>query len=92
MSFILCRYYERSTQVFKIPLDNVLDIGANNGDWVKLVKQHYPDAKYTMVEPNPIYQEELKKLGEVHDVYLSDFSKTKKLKLMIRNKKIGISL
>ena len=78
MSFILCRYYERSTQVFKIPLNNVLDIGANNGDWVKLVKQHYPDAKFTMVEPNPIYQEELKKLGEVHDVYLSNLSKTKK--------------
>ena len=31
-----------------------------------------------MVEPNPMYKQELKKLGEVHDVYLSDFSKTKK--------------
>ena len=78
MSFVLCRYFERSAQVFKIPLYKVLDVGASNGDWVKLVKEHYPDVKFTMVEPNPIYQEELKKLGEVHDVYLSDLSKTKK--------------
>ena len=78
MSFILCRYYERSAQVFKIPLYNVLDVGASNGEWVKLVKEHYPDVKFTMIEPNPIYKEELKKLGTVHDVYLSDLSKTKK--------------
>ena len=43
MSFVLCRYFERSAQVFKIPLYNVLDVGASNGDWVKLVKEHYPD-------------------------------------------------
>ena len=60
MSFILCRYYERSAQVFKIPLYNVLDVGASNGEWVKLVKEHYPDVKFTMIEPNPIYKEELK--------------------------------
>ena len=58
MSFILCRYYERSTQVFKIPLNNVLDIGANNGDWVKLVKQ------ITLMQNlqwlNPMYKQELK--------------------------------
>ena len=50
MSFVLCRYFERSAQVFKIPLYNVLDVGASNGDWVKLVKEHYPDVKFTTVQ------------------------------------------
>ena len=48
MSFILCRYFERSAQVFKIPLYNVLDVGASNGEWAKLVKEHYPDVKFQL--------------------------------------------
>jgi FkbM family methyltransferase len=33
--------------------DHIVDIGANHGNWTREVRQFFPDAKYTLFEPQP---------------------------------------
>ena len=72
MSLVDAQFYERAQKRFKIKFKNVLDIGAAAGDWSGLVKKFYPDAKFTLIEPNKLHNERLRSLGKVHNIYLSD--------------------
>ena len=72
MAKIDAMFYERAKERFGIKFENVLDIGAAAGDWSNHVKSFYPDAKFTLIEPNKLHNERLKSLGKVHNVYLSD--------------------
>lgn len=72
MAKIDARFFERAKERFEIKFENVLDIGAAAGDWSSHVKSFYPDAKFTLIEPNKLHNERLKSLGKVHNVYLSD--------------------
>ena len=72
MAKVDAKFYERASKRFNINFKNVLDIGAAAGDWSGHVKEFFPDAKFTLIEPNELHNERLKKLGKVHNVYLSD--------------------
>jgi|TARA_R100000455_G_scaffold29988_1_gene20598 FkbM family methyltransferase len=72
MALIDAKFFERAKERFNIKFENVLDIGAANGDWSSHVKDFYPDAKFTLIEPNKLHNERLRSLGKVHNVYLSD--------------------
>jgi FkbM family methyltransferase len=72
MALVDAKFFERAKERFNIKFKNVLDIGAANGDWSSHVKDFYPDAKFTLIEPNKLHNERLRSLGKVHNVYLSD--------------------
>lgn len=46
-----------------IQINNALDIGAHKGEWTKLFKKSYPNARSLMIEPNKDHEEDLKKIG-----------------------------
>ena len=72
MAQLDAKFFERAKERFNIDFKNVLDIGAAAGDWSAHVKSFYPDAKFTLIEPNKLHNERLKSLGKFHNVYLSD--------------------
>ena len=72
MAKVDAQFFERANKRFNIKFENVLDIGAAEGDWSAHVKKFNPDAKFTLIEPNKLHNERLKSLGKVHNVYLSD--------------------
>jgi FkbM family methyltransferase len=65
-------FFERAKERFNINFKNVLDVGAAAGEWTSHVKSINPDAKFTLIEPNKLYNKIIKDLGKVHNVYLSD--------------------
>ena len=72
MAKIDALFYERAAKKFNIDFKNVLDIGAAAGDWSAYVKKSYPNAKFTLIEPNKLHNERMKSMGKVHNVYLRD--------------------
>ena len=65
-------FFERAKERFNIKFKNVLDVGAAAGDWTSHVKSINPDAKFTLIEPNKLYNKIIKDLGKLLNVYLSD--------------------
>lgn len=55
----------------------VLDIGAYTGDWSLMLKELFPEAKFTLVEPNEECIEKIKANGfdDVHNLLLGDTKK-----------------
>jgi len=72
MALVEAQFFERAQKRFNIKFKNVLDIGAAAGDWSGHVKKFYPDAKFTLIEPNKLHNDRLNTFGKVHNVYLSD--------------------
>ena len=50
-------------KVNKIQIDSVLDIGAHKGGWTKKFKEHYPNVKSLMIEPNANHIDDLIRIG-----------------------------
>jgi FkbM family methyltransferase len=61
--------YLRSTGV---ELSKVLDLGAFEGNWTKLIKKLYPKAKVTLVDANTDKEKFLRGLGDVRIAVLGD--------------------
>ena len=60
--------------VKNIRIKTVIDVGASNGSWTKIVKQYFPDAFYYLIEANPyhgISLEEFKVSSENVDFVLA---------------------
>jgi FkbM family methyltransferase len=62
----------RSLRASGVSLRRVLDIGAFDGNWTRLVRRHFPDAEVTMVEANRDKEPVLRPLGTVHVALLAD--------------------
>jgi len=43
---------------------HAIDVGANHGRWTRAALEHFPDAQFTMVEPQPAMAEHLQPLAE----------------------------
>ena len=50
----------------------IYDIGSYMGHFTKDAKEHFPNAKYHLFEPNSVHNDWVKNLGQVHNLYLSD--------------------
>ena len=46
-----------------IPIKNIYDIGAYKGLWSRDVRKIFPNAQFTLVEPNEIHNESIHALG-----------------------------
>lgn len=51
-----------SVKIFGLKPAHILDIGANCGDWTRLTLKHFPDATYTLLEPNPVMRDRMQDL------------------------------
>lgn len=62
----------RSLRASGVRLRRVLDIGAFEGNWTRLVRRHFPEAEVTMVEANRDKEAALRPLGALHVALLAD--------------------
>ena len=60
---------------FKIKINTIYDIGANEGLWTSSRKIFYPSSLFYLFEANPKHEEDLKKYGEFYIGALSDCEK-----------------
>jgi len=52
------------------PIDSILDIGANIGEWTKHARTLWPDARYHLIEANPSCEAALQATGENYTIQL----------------------
>lgn len=48
--FLLLNFYETLKKINFHP-NHIVDVGANHGTWTRLALQHFPEAHYTLLEP-----------------------------------------
>lgn len=48
-------------KVKDIKIETVIDVGASNGSWAKIVQQYFPKAFYYLIEANPYHLNSLEK-------------------------------
>jgi FkbM family methyltransferase len=48
-------------KVKDIKIETVIDVGASNGSWTKIVQQYFPKAFYYLIEANPYHLNSLEK-------------------------------
>jgi len=48
-------------RVKDIKIETVIDVGASNGSWSKIVQQYFPKAFYYLIEANPYHLNSLEK-------------------------------
>ena len=51
-----------SVKEFGLRPKHILDIGANCGDWTRHTLKHFPEAQYTLLEPNPLMKNRIQNL------------------------------
>mmetsp|Transcript_23828 Transcript_23828/g.34944 ORF Transcript_23828/g.34944 Transcript_23828/m.34944 type:complete len:284 (-) Transcript_23828:181-1032(-) len=51
-------------------ITTIVDVGANRGDWTKLMKDIFPHAQYFMIEANPKLEPYLKAVGSPYEIHI----------------------
>jgi len=59
--FLLNNFYD-SLRYIGLPVKHIVDIGANHGTWTRKALQYFPDAYFTLLEPQNWLQEHIKDL------------------------------
>ncbi len=60
-NFLLNNFYE-SISLVDFPVKHIVDVGANHGTWTRKALEYFPDAYFTLVEPQNWMKDDIKDL------------------------------